>query len=361
MRLLALIKKEFLAIRNDKKSMFIIIVPPFLQIFLFAFAATTEVKHIDLAVLDRDGSYESQEFTQTIKGSSYVASVANLRSYDKAQELMDAKKIIGFVVIPDNFAKDLGTKESKIQLILDGRRSNSAQVVEGYVSQMLIRFQEKQGAKSPLELYPRYLYNQNLSNFWWIVPNLFGSITMLLAVILSALSIAREKELGTFEQVLVSPLRPYEILLGKLIPGLIISLLVSSLILSLAIFGFKVPFLGSLWLFYIGVVIFLFTISGVGLFISSLSKTQQQAILGSFVFLLPSFLLSGFTAPIENMPLWLQPLCEFIPLKHYIVFIKGVFLKDISLATAMPLFIKMFLLGVASLTAAMVLFKKKVG
>ncbi|MDR2099958.1 MAG: ABC transporter permease [Campylobacteraceae bacterium] len=361
MRLFALIKKEFLAIKNDRRSLFVIIAPPLLQIFIFSFAATTEVKHISLAVFDKDGSYQSREFIQSLKGSKHIENLINIHNYDDAKSMIDNRKIIGFIVIPNGFSKNLGTEDSKIQLILDGRRSNTAQIVDGYIQQILMQFQSKDAVKNPLEINSRYFYNQNLNNFWWIVPNLFCSVTMLLAVILSALSITREKELGTFEQILVSPLRPHEILLGKLIPGLIISILVSSLILSLAAFYFEVPFRGSLLMLYMGVIIFLFTISGVGLFISSLCKTQQQAILGSFVFLLPSFLLSGFATPVENMPLWLQPISDFIPLKYYIALIKGLFLKDISFAVAAPLFVKMFLLGVVSLTAALVLFKRKIG
>ncbi|MDR0666115.1 MAG: ABC transporter permease [Campylobacteraceae bacterium] len=361
MRLFALIKKEFLAIRNDKKSMFVIIAPPLLQIFIFSFAATTEVKHVDLAVFDKDGSYQSREFIQSLKGSNYIQNLINIQNYDDAKKMIDRKKVIGFMVIPHDFSEKLGTQDSKIQLILDGRRSNTAQVVEGYVLQILMKFQSKEEAQSPLEIYSRYLYNQNLNNFWWIVPNLFCSITMLLAVILSALSITREKELGTFEQILVSPFRPYEILLGKLIPGLIISIAVSSVVLLCAIFYFGVPIHGSILMLYLSVTIFLFTISGVGLFISSLCKTQQQAILSSFIFLLPSFLLSGFSTPVENMPLWLQPISDLIPLKYYITLVKGIFLKDISFAIAFPLLAKMFLLGIISLAAALILFKKKIG
>jgi ABC-2 type transport system permease protein len=358
-RLLALIKKEFLSIRSDGKSMFVIIALPLIQILIFSFAATTEVKYMDLAIFDQDGSYQSREFVQEVKGSKYVRNLINVQNYETAQKMIDTKKIIAFMVIPDGFSKNLGTQDSKIQLILDGRRSNTAQVVEGYISQILIKTQSKED--SSLELQLHYLYNQNLNNFWFIVPNLFGSITMLLAIILCALSITREKELGTYEQILVSPLNSHEILLGKLIPGLLISIAVSSVILCLAIFVYEVPFLGSLTLLYTGVVIFLFTISGVGLFISALCKTQQQAILGSFVFLLPSFLLSGFTTPVENIPSWLMPLSDIIPLKYYIIFIKGVFLRGMELHAALPLLIKMFLLGVVSLTAAFILFKKKAG
>ncbi|MDR2342157.1 MAG: ABC transporter permease [Campylobacteraceae bacterium] len=361
MRLLALIKKEFLAIKNDKRSMFVIIAPPLIQIFIFSFAATTEIKHVNLAVFDKDGSYQSREFIQSLKGSKYIENLINIQNYDDAKKMIDRRKIIGFMVIPNDFSEKLGTQDSKIQLILDGRRSNTAQIVEGYIQQILMRFQAGENTQTLLEIRSRYFYNQNLNNFWWIVPNLFCSITMLLAIILSALSITREKELGTFEQILVSPLRSYEILLGKLIPGLIISILVSSLILFLAIFYFEVPFRGSLLTLYLGVTIFLFTISGVGLFISSLCKTQQQAILGTFIFLLPSFLLSGFATPMENMPLWLQPISDLIPLKYYITLIKGLFLKDISFAIAFPLLAKMFLLGIIALVAALILFKKKTG
>ncbi|MDR1977091.1 MAG: ABC transporter permease [Campylobacteraceae bacterium] len=361
MRLLALIKKEFLAVRSDAKSMLIIIVLPLIQIFIFSFAATTEVKSINLAVFDRDGSHQSREFIDELKGSRYVKQLINVLNYNEAKDMIDTKKIIGFIVIPDNFSKNLATQDSKIQLILDGRRTNTAQIAEGYITQMLAKFQSKDSAQSPVELYSHYLYNQNLNNFWWIVPNLFGSVTMLLAILLSALSLTREKELGTYDQILVSPLYPYEILLGKLIPGLVISIAVSTVVLLISVYFYGVPFVGSLTLLYAGVVIFLFTISGVGLFISSLCDTQQQAILGSFIFLLPSFLLSGFSTPIENIPSWLQPVSDYIPLKYYIIFIKGVFLRGMDFATALPLLIKMFLLGVFSLSAALILFKKKTG
>ncbi|MDR2635271.1 MAG: ABC transporter permease [Campylobacteraceae bacterium] len=359
MRLLALIKKELLSIRSDKKSMLIIIALPLVQILIFSFAATTEVRYMDLAVFDQDGSYQSKEFVQEIKGSKYVRDLTNVQNYETAQKMIDTQKIIAFVVIPDGFSKNLGTQDSQIQLILDGRRSNTAQVVEGYISQILMKTQSKD--ESPLDLQMHYLYNQNLNNFWFIVPNLFGSITMLLAIILCSLSLTREKELGTYEQILVSPLSSYEILLGKLIPGLLISIGVSTLVLCLSIFVYEIPFLGSLALLYVGVIIFLFTISGVGLFISAVCKTQQQAILGSFVFLLPSFLLSGFTTPVENIPSWLQPLSDLIPLKYYIIFIKGIFLRGMEFHTALPLLIKMFLLGIVSLGAAFILFKRKNG
>ena len=183
---------------------------------------------------------------------------------------------------------------------------------------------------------------------------------MVVAMILTSLSIAREKELGTFDQLLVSPLRPIEILLGKLLPALIISIAESTIILFVAIHLFGVPLNGSVWMLYLSVVVFLFSMSGIGLFVSAISKTQQQAILGSFVVLLPSFLLSGFATPIENIPEWLQPVTNFIPLKYYLILIKGIFLKDMSFEAALPELLPMLLLGIIFLSGTVIFFKKRI-
>ena len=334
--------------------------PPLIQVFLFSFAATLEVKHIDIAVFDQDGSYAARELVQDFKGSSYIHSLRRVKSYQEVDEVLNQQKVLAVLIIPKYFSKATASGSGDVQLLLDGRRSNTAQIAEGYINGILTQFFSRQIATElPLKIKSRFLYNPNLNNFWWIVPNLFGSITMVVAMLLTALSIARERELGTFDQILVSPLRPFEILLGKLIPALLISLLESTLILLAAIYLFGVPLTGSLGILYTGVIVFLFSISGVGLFISAISNTQQQAILGSFVFLLPSFLLSGFATPIENMPAWLQPFTDLIPLKYYIILIKGVFLKDITWIETWPLIVPMFGLGIISMSIAMLFFRRK--
>ena len=359
-RLLALMKKELLAIKNDKKSLVVVIVPPLIQVIIFSFAATLEVKQIDMAVMDQDGSAQSRALVREFTGSPHVRTVRHAESYDAGSALIDRQKILAFVIIPENFSTDLGSEHSNIQLLLDGRRSNTAQIVEGYLSQMVVNYQLREGAELPVQIAARNFYNPNLDNFWWIVPNLFGSITMVVAMLLTSLSIARERELGTFDQIMVSPLRPFEILLGKLLPALLISLFESTIILFAAINLFEVPLTGSVWLLYLGVATFLFSMSGIGLFISAIAQTQQQAILGSFVILLPSFLLSGFATPVENIPHWLQPLTDLIPLKYYLLVIKGVFLKDMSFASALPELLPMLLLGVMFLSGTLLFFKKRV-
>jgi len=359
-RLLALIKKEFLAIKNDKKSLVIVIIPPMVQLIVFAFAATLEVKHMPLVVFDQDNTPQSRDLIREFSGSRYVASIEPVTSYREGAESIDTQKAIGFIVIPNGFAGDLHSARSRIQLILDGRRSNTAQVVEGYLSQMVQNYQTREGAHNPVQIVSRNFYNPNLDNFWWIVPNLFGSITMIVAMLLTSLSIAREKELGTFDQIMVSPLRPLEILLGKLLPALLISIAESSIILFAAIALFGVPLSGSIGILYLSVMVFLFSMSGIGLFISMISQTQQQAILGSFIVLLPSLLLSGFATPVENMPQWLQSVTDYIPLKYYIILIRGVFLKDIGFDAALHEIVPMFLLGIVSFSGTMLFFRKRV-
>lgn len=359
-RLFALIKKEALAIKNDKKSLFVVIVPPMIQVLIFSFAATLEIKHINLAVFDQDGSHASRTLIENVKGSPYVDKLYLVKSYKEAEPLINRQEVLATLVIPNDFSRSLQNHQATdIQLLLDGRRSNTAQIAEGYINGIITNFytQRIQPQTLPLTIKSRFLFNPNLDNFWWIVPNLFGSITMVVALILTSLSIARERELGTFDQILVSPLRSYEILLGKLIPALIISTLESTIILCSALCFFGVPLMGSALILYTGVLIFLFSISGVGLFISAISNTQQQAILGSFVFLLPSILLSGFATPIENMPSWLQPFTALIPLKYYLILIKDVFLKDISWLSAWSLLLPMLGLGILSMMVAMYFFR----
>lgn len=360
-RLLALIKKEFLSIKNDKKSLIVVVIPPIFQVLIFSFAATLEVKNIDLIILNQDSSKTSQELVQNFEGSTRIKSLTFVKSYEEGKELINTQKAIAFIVIPNDFVKNLQQQNANIQLILDGRKSNTAQVVEGYINQIILNYFKKEEHFSKINIIPRTFYNPNLDNFWWIIPSLFGSITMVVAMLLTSLSIARERELGTFEQILVSPLNSFEILLGKLLPALFISILESTLILFFAIFIFGIPFNGSFGLLYLSVFVFLFSMSGVGLFISAISKTQQQAILGSFVVLLPSFMLSGFATPISNMPSWLQPFTDFIPLKYYLELIKGIFLKDISFSIAFTSLVPMFLLGVVSLAITILFFNSKRG
>jgi ABC-2 type transport system permease protein len=356
-QLLSLIRKEFLAIWSDKRSRIVIIIPPLIQLILFSFAVTMEVKNINIGVLDRDNSTQSQELIRALKYSDRFSQVLYLKSYEDLKEKINSQKILAGIEISQNFAENM-TKGStaNIGIIADGRKSTSAQIAVGYI-QMSIN---NSFSKSKEMLIVRNWYNPNLENFWWILPNLVGSLTMLIALILTSLSVARERELGTFEQLSVAPLSPTVLIIGKTIPPMIISIIEASIIFLSAITFFGVPFIGSLSILIVSICAFVFSIVGFGLFISSISSTQQQGILGAFILLVPSILMSGFATPIENMPQWLIPFTDLIALKYFLILLKGIFLKDISWEIALWEILPMIILGVITLFIATWFFKKKV-
>lgn len=250
-------------------------------------------------------------------------------------------------------------RRTTIQIIADGRKSNTAQIAQSYMQSAIYRtFNDVQVEQNII--VNRSLYNPNLDNFWWILPNLVGAISMIVALLLTALSVARERELGTFEQILVTPLSSTALIIGKTIPPLLISIADAGVIFTLSVFLFGVPFTGSIFILLLGIISFLFSIVGLGLFISSIVSTQQQGILGAFVLLVPYVLMSGFATPVENMPEWLIPFTDIVSLKYFLVLLKGVFLKDIGFDIALELIIPMLILGFLSLSAATWMFRKKV-
>lgn len=359
-QLLALIKKEFLAIWSDKKSRIIIIVPPLIQLVLFSFAVTLEVKNISIGVLDRDNSLKSQELIRTLKYSNTFTNVYRLDSEAQLTSYIDSQKVLATLYIPQNFAQKIQMHEhTSLQIIGDGRKSNTAQIAEAYIQTALLRVFANVEVNA-LVFETRNWYNPNLDNFWWILPNLMGSLSMIIAMLLTSLSVARERELGTFEQTMVSPLSPTVLIVGKTIPPLIISTIEASVIFFAATHFFGVPFVGSFVILYMGLVSFLFSIVGIGLFISSISSTQQQGILGAFVLVVPFILMSGFATPVENMPSWLIPVTDLVSLKYFLVLLKGVFLKDISFDIALGLIVPMLILGFTSLFFASWFFRKKI-
>lgn len=349
-RLKALIIKELLAILRDKRSRMLLIIPPLAQMIIFSFAATLEVKNVSIGILNNDGGKASRELAQRFHGAPSFRHITYLKGVQEIQPLIDSQDAILVVHIASDFSKRVEAGEpSQVQFILDGRRSNSAQIVQGYAASIVNQFNGSQ----PVELVARNWFNPNLTYIWHTVPSLIGILSTLIGLIVTGLSVARERELGTFDQLLVSPLKPFEILLGKTIPSFFLAWCEGLLILGVAIFIFKVPFTGSILLLIVGLSVFLLSVVGVGLFISAVSSTQQQAVLGAFVFMVPAMLMSGFATPIENMPPWLQIIAEGNPLKHFMIIIKGVFLKDMPpslvAANAWPiLVIALLTLGGAS-------------
>tara|TARA_R110002095_G_scaffold198410_6_gene177801 strand:+ start:391 stop:1500 length:1110 start_codon:yes stop_codon:yes gene_type:complete len=338
-QLISLVIKEFLAVWRDKQTRSVLILPPLLQLFLFSFAATLEVKNIDIVFYNQDSGKHSIELIQRVVASPKVSQshyVYNER--DLADMIHQQKALLG-VRFPPNFSKDIQQRESgKLQLLLDGRRSNTATVVSGYINDISESY-SKEIAKdlgTPLlnvDIIQRSWFNPNLEYSWFTIASLVAILAMMIALVLTSLSVAREREMGTFEQLLVSPVTPNEILLGKTIPAFLIAIAEASIILVLSLYLFGLEFQGSLLLLYSSMVVFLMAIIGIGLFISALCMTQQQAVLGTFLFMTPAVLISGFATPTENMPQWLQYIAELIPLKHFLIVVKGVFLKDMGALT----------------------------
>jgi ABC-2 type transport system permease protein len=365
-RLRALAIKETLAILRDPKTRVILVVPPIVQVIIFAFAATQEVTNVSIAILDEDRGAWAFELNQRIRGSHIVREIVDLRGVPEIRPAIDQKRVLAVVHIPQTFSADLEAgRPAAVQAIFDGRRANASQILQGYLGRIVDQFNadragagHRRGLASAVAV--RNWYNANLDFKWFTLPCLTGVLTMMITMILTALSVAREREFGTFEQLLVSPLTRVEILIGKTLPALLIGLFEGTLILAVAVVGFRVPFTGSLVLLYGATVVFAACVIGVGLFISSLSNTQQQAILGGFTCALPAIVLSGFLAPVENMPNWLQTADWVNPLRHFLVITKGLFLKDMPADAVLEHVWPMAVTALVTLSVATWFFRRRI-
>lgn len=365
-RTAALIYKEILAMWQDKKSRVILIVPPLIQLLIFSFAATLDVENISIGILNLDSGEKAVELVQRFYGSPTIKSIKHLNSFFEIAPFIDSQKGIMVVVIDQQFSRKLDAgRTASLELIMDGRKSNASQIVAGYATTIIDQFNKDYAAKANLvlqnsELVNRNWFNPNLIYYWFNVPNLSGILTMLIGLIVTALSVARERELGTFDQLLVSPLLPTEIMIGKTVPAIIIGMIEGTIIVLAGIFLFRIPFTGSLLLLYFSMFVFICSIVGVGLFISSLCSTQQQAILGTYIFMSPAVLLSGFATPIENMPDWLQTFTYLNPLRYYLVIAKGIFLKAMPFWIVMENAWPMAVIALVNFSGAYWIFRRKV-
>ncbi len=364
-RILSLIKKELVGISRDPKILFSLLMPPLIQLFVFTFAATLDVKNVRMGVINRDNGRPAFELVQRFRGAPTFKDIVYLEAMEQVGAFMDRQKGVMVLSIDEQFSRNLEAgKPADIQLILDGRKSNTAQIVAGYattiIDQFSTEFSTMIGVKQQnARLVPRNWFNPNILYYWYNNPSLVTTLSMLTCLVVTSISVAREKELGTFDQMLVSPLSPVEILIGKIVPGVIVGMLEGLMMLAVGVFIFQVPFTGSFTLFVISLLIFIFAIGGIGLFVSSLAGTQQQAMLGTFVIMVPSVLLSGFATPVENMPVWLQPVSNIIPMKFMLIISKGIYLKDIHLKTVLHNLWPMAVIALFTLTGATLLFRRR--
>ncbi|TCJ12937.1 ABC transporter permease [Parasulfuritortus cantonensis] len=364
-RILALIQKEFLALLKDPKSRVVLIVPPLVQLLVFGYAASFDLKEIPYAVYDEDHGGAARTLLGHFQGAPSFHQVATLAGEAEIAPLVDTRTVLVVIHLGPRFGADLAAgRSAPVQVIVDGRNSNTAMIALNYVRSVVDRFNEDWIAGHgltgpPARLATRAWFNPNLESRWFFIPGIVGMLTLVVTMLVTALTVAREREQGTFDQLLVTPLRMAEILIGKTVPGFVIGIAQATLILLVATLWFRVPMLGSLAAFYAGLALFLLSGVGAGLLISALSATQQQGLLGAFLFMVPAVILSGFATPIANMPPAVQFLTLFDPLRYFLVILRKVFLEGAGFAVLVDQFWPMALLGLVSLSLAAWLFRHR--
>ena len=360
-RLRAQIVKEVLCLLRDPKSRVVMVGPPLIQLFVFSFAMTLEVKHIDVALLNHDSGGAAIELVQQIQSSDLVDRVRTAGSERELAEMIDTQQVLAGVVIPETFSRDIARGISgTAQIIVDGRKANAGQIALGYLQTITgnaaTTLRPLSGGETTTV---RHGFNPNLIYPWYVVPSLAGILVTLVALMVTALSIARERELGTFDQLLVSPSTPTEIIVAKAIPAFLVGTVLASLMMGAAVLLFGVPFTGSFGLLFGCLMLFILSLVGIGLMISSICSTQQQAILGTFAVVVPAIIMSGFATPVENMPVALQWLAQCIPLKHFLIILQGSFLKALPPADVLANAWPMALIAAVTLTLATRLVRSK--
>ncbi|MCL2670310.1 MAG: ABC transporter permease, partial [Syntrophaceae bacterium] len=342
-RVAALTIKEFHAVLMDKKSRAQLFIAPFVMLIIFSFAVTMEVKNASLAVLNRDSGDMGRRFVSYFSSFSLSPTFTRVFELSGVQEIRPAienQEALMVLHIPEDFSRALAAgRPVVVQTILDGRKVNAAQIANGYAGLIARQFGQTAGNTSPLlrlDVVTRYLFNPNLTYLWFTLPVLLVLLTQMIALITSGMTVARERELGTFEQLMVSPLSSAEIMIGKTTPAAVLAFCEGVVIHCVILTVFKVTCAGSFTLLAACVGLFILAVTGVGLFISSLCATQQQAFLGCFTYMVPATILSGFIAPIENMPTALKYFTLLNPARHIIKVSLDIYMKGAAFANVWP-------------------------
>jgi ABC-2 type transport system permease protein len=362
-RVMAMIVKEMWAVLRDPKSRIILVVPPLLQLFIFSYATTLEVRNVDIGVYDRSGGAHAVELVSRIAGSPTFHNIVPLRSPEAVRRAIDDQRVIAAIILDPDFDRNIAARRpASVGVVLDGRRSNASQIVAGYISRIAAGIgvdalpRDARGAEGSVVTN---WYNPSLDYVWFTLPSLIAIIVSVGALAVTSQTVARERELGTFDQLMVSPLHVHEILIGKMVPPFLIGSFNGFLYLILAPTVFGVPFTGSLALFTLALAVYNLALIGVGMFVSALSATQQQAFLGSFLVTTPLIMLSGYAAPIENMPGWMQVLSYANPTRYFLEIVQGVFLKAMPLSIVFHLLWPLIIIACVTLAASAWLFRAR--
>lgn len=366
-RIYALVIKEFAIILKDPKSRFVVIGPPIFQFFMFGYAATLDLEHVRYAVFDESRTTLSRELLAGIEGSGHFQLTGYLAGEQEIRDYITNEKARLVIHIGPEFGRKLSSsKPVAIQAILDGRNPNVALIALGYIASIVDDYNKKliddgvvMLGSPPLELVERSWFNENLRSRWFMVSALGGVISMVIVMILTSLSVAREREFGTFDQLLVAPFTPAEILIGKSLPGIVFGLLDALIFSAGAVFWFAVPFRGTIAALVVTLLFFVLAVVGVGLTISAFSVTMQQGLLGAFLFLMPAMTLSGLASPIENMPLWLQRADLINPVRYIVIALRRIFLEGADLAGVWAQLCPLMIMASVTLPFAAWLFRRR--
>ena len=365
-RTIALIRKEIFAILKDSRTRYALILPPVLQCLIFGYAASYDLNDVPYALLDQDHSAASRELVARLDGTHVFHQVAYLVRASDVKTMIDDKTALLVIQIGQDFERNLLlSKPANIQVVADGRNSNTAGVAMGYLGIIVEGFNSDWRAlhglpNPPVQVTARTWYNPSLETRWSMLPSLIGTITLMQTMMFAAMSIARERELGTFDQLLVTPLRPGEIMVGKAVPAMLVGLIQATNILLVAQLWFRIPFQGSFFTLYLGLVLFLLAAVGIGIFVSSIAQTMQQAMLYTFVLILPFAMLSGLTTPISNMPEIFQYFTLINPLRYAITIAQRVYLEGVGVDRLIPYLWPMALTAIFTLGAATWMFRSRV-
>jgi ABC-2 type transport system permease protein len=371
-RILHILIKELLELRRDQWARYRLLVPPIVQVLVFGYAATFEVFGVSTAVLDLDRTQESRALIAEIANSARFRVVKVAATQHEAEAAIDRSDAAMAVVIRAGFANLLlKGQPAPVQVLVDGTNSNSALIALGYIDQIvstyaqdhasdwLLRTQPLRAARLVhIRLDDRPWYNASLDSHWFFVPGVIATITLVMVVNLTSFAVVREREVGTLEQLMVTPIRPVELIIGKVIPFFFIGLILAGTITLVGTLWFQVPFRGNPLVLLMGTALYLLSTLGLGLAISTICRTQQQAFATNFFFVNPMFTLSGFSFPIASMPQVLQWATYLNPVRYFLVIIRGIFLKGVGLEALWPQFLALAVIGLVLMSAAVLRFRK---
>jgi ABC-2 type transport system permease protein len=373
-----IVRKEFIQMLREPRMRFLLFLPPVLQLVIFGYAVTLDVDSARIAWMDMDHTPESRALLARFEGSGRFQVVAYPQTEADVQNILDRSQAHGVVRVLPGFARDLlRGRSTEVQILLDGTNSNTASLVSSYASQVIAAFSTdmqpnqlvdvvvRNGGSSPHQasalVLPRtrVWFNADLYSRNYFVPGVAANILLMITLMLTAQAIIREKEIGTLEQLMVTPMRPIELMLGKTLPFAVVGMVQMLIITGAALLLFRVPFRGSFPLLLFSALLFLMTSLGAGLFLSTISNTQQQSVMMSFFFTTPAFMLSGFTFPIRNMPPVVQYLTYLDPLRYFMEVVRGIFLKGVGIEVLWPKLVSMFVYGAVVVGMSAMRFRKK--